>query len=173
MGLESAKGSAGLQVLAASFVALGLAGLVLSLNAQLTGNLETQLDYGATNTITNQSVTLTNASATRLIADWPVGRINTLTSVRNNSMTILTGNLTVVNASHVNTTFLAAGGTLVSGTYNVTYVEGRRTVAYYVATNATEGISQGAQQLDLIGLVIGLGAALGIIFVVFQLRKRF
>ncbi len=65
----------------------------------------------------------------------------------------------------------AIGAVIATVTRNIE--TGTTGVAATVAANATEGISQAAQQLDLIGLIIGLGAAIGVIFMALRFRGRF
>lgn len=65
----------------------------------------------------------------------------------------------------------AIGAVMATVTRNIE--TGTTGVAATVAANATEGISQAAQQLDLVGLIIGLGAAIGVIFLALQMRGRF
>lgn len=150
-----------LSKIASLFILIGLVfGMGVLINQNLAGQLTTSISYNDSETLTNLTFVTPSDCAPFLSAS----------RVMNGTEELASGNWTSVARHGINLTLVEGGGTFVlDAAWLVTYKCGN-TSAYLAVENATAGISQLAQWMPIIAIVIAAGIIIGLLVKAFTIK---
>lgn len=148
-------------------------GVVVAIGASVTQNITGNLV--TSNTVTNESITISALTNNTAISLATTSDVTSVTSIKNQTVTIPTQFWTANTAGIVGgtvTPVLPSNYSFADTTWYVTYTQNSPTVASAAASNSTSGLGQLGTQLPSVGLVIGASAILAIIFGVLLVTFR-